>query len=117
MSIIADNDYKNLKWKNTEEKELTQILKGAMILEVNTTKNPVDTIEIILKGKDGALCVLRAEADTDNYININEVIETHKDQRQHRAWATDEIDPAAWKAPPLWIQWAKAKTRTGENTQ
>ena len=106
MSIITDEVYNNLQWRECTIEGLQELIKGATVLEAEAIDAPlIDGVDLILRDKKGQLLVISFNADIDHYVCINDVIRSHKSQTQHRQYL--ELEEAE-EANPLYILWAVA---------
>lgn len=105
MSIIKDEVYNNLQWKLCTIEDLQELIQGTTVLETDII-DFYDGVELILKDKKEQIIVIKFEADTDNYTNKNDVIRSHKSQKQHRRYLELEETLEAEEANPMFISWA-----------
>lgn len=108
MSLITDEVYNNLNWERYTVDALEDLIKGAVVLEVEAIDAPlIDGVALTLKGTSGEVIVVSLDADTDNYININDVIRSHKNYRAHRQYLELTEYEDAEEAQPLYISVAR----------
>ena len=108
MSCITDEIYNNLQWQTATKDFLKELIEGTTILEADTIDEPlIDGVDLILKGKKGELIVVSFNADTENFININDVIRSHRSLQQHSLYTQEKLYKEAEEAQPLYIMWAK----------
>lgn len=109
MSIITDEVYNNLQWRESTIESLQELIQGATVLEADAIDAPlIDGAELVLKDKKGQLLVISFNADIDHYVCINDVIRSHKSQTQHIQYLELEEEREAEKAKPLYMLWAVA---------
>lgn len=108
MSLISDEVYNNLHWEEATIDKLQELTKGATVLDAEAIDFPlIDGVDLILKGTSGELIVVSLQADIENFININDVIRSHKSLAQHIQYTETSLEPEAEEAQPLYILWAK----------
>lgn len=108
MSLISDEVYNNLMWEEATIDTLKELIKGSTVLEAEAIDFPlIDGVDLILRGTSGELVVVSFQADIENYVNINDVVRSHKNLHQHIQYTETDIYPEAEEAQPLYILWAK----------
>jgi hypothetical protein len=105
MSVITDEVYNNLQWELATMAQLKAIIQGATVLEADAIDEPfIDGVDLIIKGTDGRLRVVSFNADIDNFMNIYDVVQSHRDLEQHKQYMRmEELELEAIEASPLYI--------------
>lgn len=105
MSIITDEAYNNLQWGECTIEGLQELIQGAAVLEAEAIDAPlIDGVELIIKGTDGRIRVVSFNADIDNFMNIYDVVQSHRNLELHKQYMrVEELEPDTIEANPLYI--------------